>query len=81
MLKSSSQKALARRFLEFMLSPAFQELIPTTNWMYPANLPRAALPPEFAGLIDPSPALLFDEQRVAAERRAWVDEWLDAMSR
>ena len=81
LLKSSTQKALARRFLEFMLSPAFQELIPTTNWMYPATLSRDALPPEFERLIDPSPALLFDEQLVAAQRRAWIDEWLDAMSR
>ena len=60
MLKSSSQKALAKRFLEFMMSPGFQELIPTTNWMYPANLPREALPPEFERLIDLQEALRND---------------------
>jgi thiamine transport system substrate-binding protein len=81
MLRSSQQKQLARDFLEFMLSERFQSIIPTTNWMYPAALARSSLPPEFAQLIDPSPALLFDEALVAKRRKAWVDEWLEVMSR
>ena len=81
MLRSSQQKQLARDFLEFMLSERFQSIIPTTNWMYPAALARSSLPPEFAQLIDPSPALLFDEELVAERRKTWVDEWLEVMSR
>ena len=81
MLRSSQQKALARRFLEFMLDESFQRIIPTTNWMYPAALPASELPPEFSELIDPSPALLFDDDRVAEKRKQWVDEWLEVMSR
>ncbi|TNF88839.1 MAG: thiamine ABC transporter substrate binding subunit [Gammaproteobacteria bacterium] len=81
MLASSQQKQLAREFLEFMLGESFQRIIPTTNWMYPAALAQAELPAEFSQLIDPSPALLFDEDRVAAERKKWVDEWLEVMSR
>ena len=64
-----------------MLGESFQRIIPTTNWMYPAALAQAELPAEFSQLIDPSPALLFDEDRVAAERKKWVDEWLEVMSR
>ena len=81
MLKSSRQKELARRFLAFMLGETFQRIIPTTNWMYPAALPAFELPGEFAELIDPAPALLFDDATVAAERKNWVDEWLEVMSR
>ena len=77
----SEQPALARDFLAFMLSREFQEIIPTTNWMYPVALPPAELPEGFDGLVQPARVLRFDGQRVAAERRAWVDEWLEAMSR
>ncbi len=81
LVKSSQQKQLAREFLEFMLSEKFQTIIPTTNWMYPAALPSDRLPPEFGQLIDPSPALLLDEKLIATERKTWVDEWLEVMSR
>jgi thiamine transport system substrate-binding protein len=81
MLRSSRQKQLARKFLEFMVSDEFQKIIPTTNWMYPAFAGKALLPKEFSQLIDPSPALLLDEALVASERKAWVDEWLEVMSR
>jgi thiamine transport system substrate-binding protein len=81
MLRSSQQKRLAAEFLEFMLSDDFQEIIPTTNWMYPVVVGEVALPAEFGELIDPSPALLLDETQVAGERKAWVDEWLEVMSR
>ncbi len=81
LVASSQQKPLARQFLRFMISDEFQKIIPTSNWMYPAALADDQLPPEFTSLIDPSPALLFDDAQVAAERRAWVDEWLEVMSR
>ena len=81
LVRSSQQKKLAREFLEFMLSDSFQSIIPTTNWMYPATLARAKLPADFDKLIDPSPALLLNEELVASKRKSWVDEWLEVMSR
>jgi len=81
MVSSSQQKQLARDFLNFMVSEDFQKIIPTTNWMYPAVAGESLLPAEFGDLIDPSPALLLDEQQVATQRKAWVDEWLEVMSR
>ena len=81
MLRSSGNKALARDFLRFMVSEEFQRIIPTTNWMFPAALARDKLPAEFAQLVDPSPALLFDDEVVEQRRRDWVDEWLEVMSR
>lgn len=81
MVRGSEQKQLARDFLEFMISADFQKIIPTTNWMYPAIQGEALLPAEFDQLIDPAPALLLDEAEVAAQRKAWVEEWLEVMSR
>jgi len=81
LVQSSQQKQLAREFLRFMLSEDFQTIIPTTNWMYPAVLASDRLPADFRQLIDPSPALLLDDKLVASKRKAWVDEWLEVMSR
>jgi thiamine transport system substrate-binding protein len=81
LVRASQQKQLARDFLEFMLSDGFQSIIPTTNWMYPANLPRTKLPADFGNLIDPSPALLLSDELVTSKRKAWVDDWLEVMSR
>ena len=78
---SSQQSQLARDFLEFMLSDSFQSIIPTTNWMYPATLARSELPAGFEQLIAPSPALLLDPQLVANKRKAWVEDWLEVMSK
>ena len=38
-------------------------------------------PDGFERLVDPSPALLLDETRVATQRKSWVEEWLEVMSR
>ena len=81
LVKTSQQKQLGREFLQFMQSERFQSIIPTTNWMYPAALAASKLPQDFNALIDPSPALLFDDEIVARERKAWVREWLEVMSK
>lgn len=80
MLAASKQPALARQFLAFMQSAEFQNIIPTTNWMYPAALERSALPEAFNHLIDPSPALLFSDDAIRTNRKRWVNEWLEVMS-
>ncbi|MFW8633780.1 thiamine ABC transporter substrate binding subunit [Cribrihabitans pelagius] len=79
-LAASDQPELADQFLEFMVSDAFQSVIPTTNWMYPAVMPEAGLPAGFETLIEPGKALLLDEDEAAALRDAALDEWLNALS-
>ena len=81
MVSGTGQPDLARRFLEFVLSPGFQDVIPTTNWMFPVVEPEAGLPDVFGRLVRPERALVMDSRTVFENRRAWVDEWLDAMSR
>ena len=81
MLAASDQPELARDFLEFMVSDAFQAIIPTTNWMYPAAIPEGGLPDGFETLIQPETPLLFSPKEAAALRDAALDEWLTALSR
>ena len=80
MIASSQQKPLAKQFLAFMMSEDFQNIIPTTNWMYPAALDASKLPEGFNGLIKPSPALIFADEDIAKNRKQWLDEWLEAMA-
>ncbi len=79
MLKTAPEPELARQFLKFMLSPDFQNVIPTGNWMYPVTAGAADLPPAFEKLIDPAVPLLFEPEDIKANQKAWLDEWLAAM--
>ncbi len=72
---------LAKQFLEFMTGPQFQDALPETNWMFPAAKTDKPLDPAFGTLVKPAKTLSFPPQEVAANRKAWVDEWLAAMSR
>lgn len=80
-LASSDQPELADAFLTFMMSDAFQSLIPTTNWMYPAITPAAGLPEGFAVPVRPDQALVYPADEAAAARDAGLPVWLDALSR
>ena len=80
-LAASDQPELADAFLSFMVSDAFQSIIPTTNWMYPAVVPAAGLPDGFDSLIAPQKALLLDADAVPALREEALQEWLSALSK
>ncbi|HHS94468.1 MAG TPA: thiamine ABC transporter substrate-binding protein, partial [Rhodobacterales bacterium] len=67
--------------LEFMLSDAFQSIIPTTNWMYPAVTPEGGLPEGFETLAQPAKSLLIAPSEAADVRDAALDEWLAAAAR
>ena len=76
----SPNQSLADHFLAFMLTPEFQNIIPTTNWMYPATRSHSALPAAFNDLVSPKATLLFDASVVAHQRKIWIREWLDALT-
>jgi len=76
-----AQNPLAAQFLDFMTTPAFQDAIPETNWMFPAAPTSGPLNPAFDDLVKPEMTLTLDPQEIAENRRAWVDEWLAVMSR
>jgi thiamine transport system substrate-binding protein len=79
LIDASPHKKLAQDFLKFMMSPAFQNEIPTTNWMMPAGQTTVALPDAFNTLVKPSTTLLYSPNEVSKNRRQWIDEWLQAV--
>lgn len=79
-LKNAPEKELARQFLAFMLEPGFQDTIPTNNWMMPVAATSEPLPEAFGKLVQPKTTFLMDPAEVAANRQAWIDEWLKAMT-
>jgi thiamine transport system substrate-binding protein len=79
-VKASKQQKLARQFMAFMLTPTFQDVIPTTNWMYPAAA-GADLPAGFEKLHKPAKSLLMSSADVAKNRKAWVSEWLASVGK
>ncbi|MCC0024202.1 MAG: thiamine ABC transporter substrate binding subunit [Hyphomicrobiaceae bacterium] len=73
-LKSSPHKDLANQFLTYLVSEKAQNIIPTTNWMYPV------LPVDLPEGFDPQPekTLLLPDDQVAANAAAWTSEMLAA---
>ncbi len=78
-LKSSSQPELARQFMQFLLSDTVQDIIPTTNWTYPATETAKGLPEDFGGPL-PAKTLLMDGVQVEKSRAAWIETWQDKLS-
>lgn len=79
-LKTAPQKDLARQFMAFMVSPGFQDTIPTNNWMMPVAATSEPLPDAFGKLVSPEKTFLMTPDEVAKNRKAWIDEWLAAMT-
>jgi thiamine transport system substrate-binding protein len=80
MTRTAKQPELARRFLAFVLSEPFQSAMPEGNWMFPAKRPASGLPASFGDLIEPTTTLVFTPDEVQNNRRAFIDEWLNATS-
>lgn len=78
MLKSCKDKELARKFLKFMLSAEFQDIIPTGNWGYPVTKTKKGLPKGFETLYVPSKMYLMDGS-YKRKRKIYIDEWLRAV--
>jgi thiamine transport system substrate-binding protein len=80
LVKGAPQADLARQFLSFMVTPGFQDTIPTNNWMMPAAATSEPLPEAFGKLVSPEKTFLMSPDEVAKNRKAWIDEWLAAMT-
>jgi len=80
-LKGTQQRALAEKFMDFMLSQKFQEDMPMQMFVFPVNA-EAALPDEFVqyAQIPEQPAQL-DAANIAANRERWIADWTDIVLR
>lgn len=80
-LAGTQQRALAEKFIDFLLSVPFQEDMPLQMFVFPVN-PHASLPEAFAkyAQIPEEPASL-DPALIAEKRQAWIDAWSEAVLR
>ena len=78
-LKGTQNRALAEKFIDFMLSEQFQEDVPLQMFVFPVN-PNAALPIEFNQYVRVriEPASL-DPDLIAANRDEWIRAWTDVV--
>jgi thiamine transport system substrate-binding protein len=79
-LKSSKQQALSKAFLAFMHTKTFADIIPTANWAYPV-VKGAELHKAFESLHRPEKMMLMDGKIVEAQRKAIINEWLEAIQK
>ncbi len=80
LLKNAPENELGKTFLSFILTPGFQDAIPENNWMMPVTAMSQPLPDAFSKLVQPTKTFLMSPDEVAKNRKAWIDEWLTAMS-
>ena len=80
-LSGTHERALAEKFVDFMLSQTFQEDLPLQMFVYPANV-KAALPKEFLKFITvPQKPASLDPDLIAKEREVWINAWTDKVLR
>ncbi|MBU4226217.1 MAG: ABC transporter substrate-binding protein, partial [Chloroflexi bacterium] len=80
-LNGSKNRALAEKFVDFMLDVKFQEDMPLQMFVYPVNK-DAGLPEEFVkyAQIPEQPARL-DPAEIAANREKWITAWTEVVLR
>ncbi len=78
-LKGTKNRALAEKFVDFMLSKQFQEDMPLQMYVYPVN-PSAALPEAFVKYAQvPKQTATISPEEIAANRDKWIQAWTDAV--
>ena len=80
-LAGAANEAAARQFVDFMLSPAFQEELPLNMFVFPVR-DDIMLPEVFAeyALIPENPAYV-DPAEIEAKREDWLQAWMEVMLR
>jgi len=80
-LAGTENRDLAEAWVDFMLSPTFQEDIPLQMFVFPVN-PNAQLQPEFVDyLAVPENPVVLDPALIAANRERWIEAWTEVVLR
>lgn len=78
--KNAKQPELARKFIDFMVSPRFQEDIPLQMFVFPVN-PNAQLPEFYKFAETPKTPAVVSAQQIEANRETWIKEWTQTVLR
>ncbi len=74
-LTGTQHRALAEKFIDFMLSVPFQEDMPLQMFVFPVN-PDAQLPEVFQKYVQiPEQPATMDIQTIAQNRDQWIKDW------
>lgn len=80
-LRGTDHEEEARALIDFLASPRFQEDLPLTQFVWPANR-LAEVPREFLDYsLRPERPLTIDPATIAARRSEWLDRFSDMMLR
>jgi len=79
-VKDAPHPEAAKKFIDFVLTEEFQEVIPLTNWMYPV-LPEIELPKSYEFAPQPEERFYFKAETIDANRDEWIDTWSKAVTR
>jgi thiamine transport system substrate-binding protein len=76
-LKGTQQRALAEKFVDFMLGQTFQQDMPLQMFVFPVN-PDAVLPEDFQQIAQvPEQPARIDPAVVQQNRDAWIQAWTE----
>lgn len=70
----TTELELAHAFLNLVLSQEIQELIPTTQWMFPVNA-KAKLPSGYEYAVIPERPVSMDPAIIGEELEEWLSVW------
>jgi len=80
-LKGSKQRALAEKFIDFLLSPTFQEDVPLQMFVSPVNS-KAKLPEVYQKHMQtPAQPAQLDPAQIMSNREAWIQAWDETVLR
>jgi thiamine transport system substrate-binding protein len=80
-LKGTQKRALAEKWVDFMLSTTFQQDMPMQMFVFPVN-PQAQLDPAFSAyLVSPENPAFVSPEAIAQNREAWLKAWSEAVLR
>ena len=80
-LAGTQNRALAERWVDFMLSPQFQEDLPLKMFVFPVH-PEAKLDPTFEAFMTlPEKTAELSPADIAAHREEWIEAWTNVVLR
>lgn len=79
-LAGTDQPELAQAFMDWIVTPEFQQVVPLANWSLPAALPEDQWPQVMRDLPRPETTLFYSEDEAEALRQPALDEWLRAFN-
>lgn len=80
-LKGTQNRKLAEAWVDFMLSPRFQEDMPLQMFVFPVNS-HAELQPEFVNYLEvPAETAVVSPADIATHREEWIDAWTQTVLR